>query len=531
MAPRSIGQYIARTYVDVMAFRFPFALCASLLMLGSARHDIVRVPQSDIDAVNARYAAFGLTLPRGGIVLPEPFEPPFSNRSFVVPLHWITDWKAAVGRTPPTTVVASAMRADLPTLRLLMKKTYAGWQTAAARGWSWDSWFAAWDARLAPHGDDPLSITDALDPWNALEDFQSDNHSHPILPGYVSYSLSARLEAAPQGPCDTLHLVSGADFPLATHDAGAQPHAALLWDGGRSSNAWYVAFPDRHGAAASIECAGHTIPLTMTAQPRTTEDQPQYRDLGEGIAYIRVPSLFTYKSDEDLDRAVDAAKGVGSERVVLIDLRGNRGGAAPLGMLSHWFTAAVRQNARFIGKRYGSQSCFTTSIGFNLGQFLADGLQAPLSGDQKTQLQAELDAIGDRAQDACDVNPVVVSSSVTLRDHAFNIRRSNLRQTRVIAIVDRYCGSDCEGLTMTLALMPDAVIAGTNTSGTIGFVEPGFFALPHTRLPFEIATARDDNYGDGRSEASYGIAVDVLLPTAGSQSIMSLRALAQFLSH
>jgi len=510
--------------------RLTLALFAFLILLGSGYRDVVRVPQSEIDAVNARYAAYGLTLPKDGIVLSAPYDPPFSNRSFIVPKEWIEQQDPRWGGTQQTAVAAAAVRADLPTLRLIMEKTYAGWQTAAARGWSWDAWFAKWDNELAKFGDEQVSPAAALEPWSRLEDFQSDNHSRPILPGFSSNSLSGQLASAPLAPCNELHMASGSALPIATSDAGAQPHAVQVWDGRHLSAAWYVAFPDRHGTATSIMCARHRIALTMTSQPRVMAENATYTNLGGGISYIRAPSLFSYKNDEALTRAVADARGVGTERIVLLDLRGNRGGAAPLGLLTHWFTAKELEHVFPIGTRSGTQSCFATGIGFNLGQLLSVGLKAPLSEDSKDLLQHQLDAIGNESPGQCDVKPVVLSGGVTLLDHRFTLKRSSWHQTRIVAIVDNVCGSDCEGLAMTLSLLPDTVLAGTNTAGTVGFVQPGFFVLPHSRLPFELATARDDNYGDGRSEASYGISVDVLLPTSTSQDVASLRALAEALS-
>jgi hypothetical protein len=96
--------------------------------------------------------------------------------------------------------------------------------------------------------------------------------------------------------------------------------------------------------------------------------------------------------------------------------------------------------------------------------------------------------------------------------------------------VDNECGSDCEGLVTTLAQLPDTVIAGTNTAGTIGFLQPGMFVLPHSKLPFMLAQGYSDVYGDGRSQAGYGLSVDILLATKESQSLPSLKGLAEALT-
>jgi hypothetical protein len=323
--------------------------------------------------------------------------------------------------------------------------------------------------------------------------------------------------------------VSG-DVTLPEDDAGKQPHRVLRWDGAKLLPAWYVAFPDRFGDAVSISCGTQVIPLTMTAQPKQNGIEEAYRDLGDGLAYIRAPASFSYENDDKFETMLGAVPTLEHRRVVLLDLRGNTGGAAPDGLLSKWFSEAQIGDARFMGRRFGTRSCYATGIGFNLGQILSANLEAPLSAENRVLLQAQLDAIGDDSADQCAPKPVSVSGKRDLRAHRFTVRRSDARRTRVIAIVDDHCGSDCEGLAMTLSVLPDTVIAGTNTYGAIGFVLPGFFVLPHSRIPFEIATARDDNYGDGRSESNYGISVDVLLPTEESATIQSLRALAVELS-
>jgi hypothetical protein len=64
-----------------MKVRHLFVLCcASAGLLGATSPPGVRVPQAEIAVVNARYSAFGLTLPKGGIILSRPFDPPYSSQ-------------------------------------------------------------------------------------------------------------------------------------------------------------------------------------------------------------------------------------------------------------------------------------------------------------------------------------------------------------------------------------------------------------------------------------------------------------------
>jgi hypothetical protein len=495
----------------------------ALGLLGTTVSQTVLVPQSDIDAENAYYASLGLTLPKGGVVLRDPFDPPYSNRSFVVPRSWLNE-----GPETPT-VVASALRADLPTLRFIMERTYSGWQTAADRGWDWDSWFRDWDQLLASSGDQTISLRSALAPWSALEDFQPDNHSHPMLLGFTGASLSATLARAPFGNCTALTTTSGREMRRSTMDAAQQPHAVQSWDAHELSAAWYISYPDRYGTIASITCGGQSIQTTMTAQPLLHVVTPFYKDLGDGVAYIRAPFAFTYKRDEAFRRLLAGIPDLGKARAVLLDLRGNGGGAAPTDILATWFTP---EQLSHVGVHHvGAPSCFALALQFNLGQlFLSNDLKPPLPNDIKALLQRQLDLLGNDSHITCDADASTTVARGALLDHHFSVADSDPHRTRLIAIVDNACGSDCEAMVSYIEQLPDTVIAGTSTAGTIGFTQPGMLVLPRSRLNVMLATSRDDAYGDGRSEASYGLAVDVLLPTSESQRLQSLAALARLLT-
>jgi hypothetical protein len=71
------------------------ALSLSLLAaIAAAPAASIRVPQAQIDTENARWSALGVKLPPGGIVLEHPYASPYSNRSFVVPFSWYSDFAA-----------------------------------------------------------------------------------------------------------------------------------------------------------------------------------------------------------------------------------------------------------------------------------------------------------------------------------------------------------------------------------------------------------------------------------------------------
>jgi hypothetical protein len=499
------------------------AACAALTVLGAAPP--VRVPQAQIDAENARWTALGVHLPKGGIVLADPYSAPYSTHSFIVPLSWYQQFSSELKTKHDYPVDAAALRDDLPTLRLLMEKTYAGYGTAAARGWNWNRWFADWDKMLAAQAHRKLSLREAFAPWGKLEQAQLDNHSG--IPGYtafVSGSISAVLASQPRGKCTSMRMSGGTRVALSPNDAGQQPHPVQVWDGAAFSRGWYVSYPKRDGNVQSLQCGNSSVAARLIAGGGAPPQRPQYESLGDGIAYLRMPS-FSDANDDALRNVLTKAQGLGKERVLLLDLRQNDGGNAPTDVLTNWFAESAIEQAAELSTQYGTQSCFRTALFFGLQQQLAAGLHPPASPAMTQFLQQIVDTLQQPV--TCDVEPSVQRSDRTLLDHHFTVAPQNDGQTRIVAIVDNGCDSDCEYLTYILSGLPDTVIAGTSTYGVMGFTQPGYFVLPHSRVPFRLALSRTDEYGDGRSVDGYGITVDVLLPTPESMSRKSLLALAK----
>ena len=498
------------------------AVACCLAVIGATP---VRVPQSEIDAENARWTSLGVKLPPGGIVVPQPYSPPYSVHSFVVPTEWYRTFGAALKANSELPVQASALRADLPVLKFLMQKTYAGYAPAQQRfKWNWDKWFASWDASLARSGQDRLPLTRAFAPWGKYEDVQLDNHSGIAgSTAFTSGSQSAQLAVKPAGPCTSLQTASGT-FALPLQDKGRQPHAVQAWNGSSFAPAWYVSFPKRDGAARGIRCGGASIALT-TVETAAAPATPSYEDLGGGIAYLRMPQ-FSDSAVEALRASLAKATGLGKERAVIFDLRGNEGGNAPADLLSNWFAQSAIDQASQL-RQVGTESCFRTALFFGLQQQLASGLKTPVPAGLAQFLQQVADLLKDPV--SCTPSPSVTQGSTGLADHRFVKSFSGEQQTRVIALVDNGCGSDCEYMTSILAGLPGTVIAGSSTYGVMGFTQPGYFVLPHSRVAFRLALSRTDTYGDERSVDGYGISVDVLLPSGASQSRNSLTALARAL--
>lgn len=503
--------------------RFALYCCAIFALLAAVNPSPVRVPAAQIDAENARWKAYGVTLPSGGIVLPQPYSPPYSNRSFIVPVSWYEDFRRAAG------VRASDLRADLPTLRLLMEKTYAGYSPAARRGWNWNKWFASWDARLAREGNATISMPSAFSSWADLERFQFDAHSGVLgVPPSPSGSSSYVLASAPAGSCSALRTGDGRTLPLSARDAGQQPHEVRAWNGKTFARAWYVSSPLFAGKAASIRCASRNITLAAISQTSSAPPAASYQTLGDGIAYVRMPS-FEPAADDAIRKALSQVSGLGKEQVVLLDLRGNNGGAIPLDLFTTWFSGGAVEDAAAAPSRIGTTSCFASALQFNEAQQFLAHVRLPVSPELKQRIQQMVDSAATTAPDACTVKPDVFKAQSDMSSHAFSVTRSGRDQTRVVAIVDDKCANECEILVSMLARLPDTVIAGESTFGALGFAQQGSFVLPHSRVPFRLALSRTDPYGDGRSVEGYGLSVDVLLSTSAAQQRDALVSLARAL--
>ena len=504
------------------------AVLAALILLAAGPAAPVHVPQAQIDTENARWTALGVKLPPGGIVLEQPFSPPYSNRSFVVPYAWYQSFYTAMRARKDVPVDASALREDLPVLRLLLEKAYAGYEPASSHGWNWNKMFEDWNASLTRGAGRSLSLTQAFAPWGRLQDAQPDNLSGiPQFTAFADGSQSAQLGSRPVGPCSELRLRSGQTAKLSEHDAGQQPHAVQAWDGARFSPAWNLRFPKRLGAAAGVRCAGRTIALR--AIPVVPASQtPVYQTLSDGIAYLRLPSFSDANADA-IRAALSKAPQLGKERLVIFDLRGNTGGSAASDILTNWFAESAIENANPIAQT-STTSCFNTALSFNFEQQLTGGLKPPASSGLQQALQQLVDSLKGSATPDCAVQAAPKPADRSMRDHQFELHPQEQGQTRVVALVDSGCTAECEYLTYVLGGLPNTVIAGASTYGVLGFSQPGYFVLPHSRVPFRLALTRNDPYGDQRSVDGYGLTVDVVLPSAQSQSMQSLRALAQLLA-
>jgi hypothetical protein len=488
---------------------------------------------AEIAQETAWLGSFGVN---GTPVIEHPFSVPLSHRSFVIPVSWyrtIADQRPELRRGE---ISADQLAADIPLLRMVMEKAYGGWEPAAKRGWNWSKWFDDWARQMADKKGQFVPMRTALSPFADLMDFQLDNHSGPLVSsfGIGSGSRSAVLAAPPTAACTEMKTSLGKTYSMDARDPGQQPRHALLSD--MSTAVWYLSYPNMRGEVAAVHCGDKWIEAKPAYQPqgadrvrnvlgmaRTSEDEPSFRAVSEAISYLRLPT-FSKQNGERL-RALIAGlpKSAGSEKLLIVDLRGNGGGDNPLDELRRWLDSATAKKARNSNTRLGN-SCLYAALRWGHTQLTMLGMQPPISEILKQRLQQEVDGLMQPSPEGCPVTFEEGKSD-------WNYRQHKLPATpRFLVLVDNGCGSDCEFMTYAFAAAPGTVIAGVNTYGVAQYIQPGNFLLPHSRLPFRIALGTSDLYGDGRSVDGYGLDVDVLLPGEADQSAERITKLAELLT-
>ncbi len=438
---------------------------------------------------------------KGNPLLQRPFATPLTNRSFIVPRAWY--------RHPPEKVSADSLRKDLPVLHTIMEKAYGGWASAEKRGWNWAQWFADWDKLLAASTGRTLSWEDALAPFAQLEDFQLDNQTAPLLPSieWASGSRTSMLQQLAGGNCSQMKFAGGRVLPINPEDPAQQPQRALLDD--LETLVSYISYPSRLGEMNAVACGGKWIDVKAVWRPadaNKTESTAGYRMVSKDIAYLR-PGIQVLPEI------------AGKEKLLIVDLRRNSGLYNPKEAFAPWadllnlniataFTARVRQ------------SCISPALHWGLTQQTTPTL--PVSDNVRGWTQSQVDHLMQGStSDGCRVKDDERKADWDFRTHEFT------GKARLLVIVDDTCGSYCEFIAYVLAHSRTTVIAGTNTFGGSQFVQPGYFVLPHSRLPFRMALQQSDFYGDQRSFDGHGFNVDVLLLSQQSQSQEAILTLAE----
>ncbi|HEY4360825.1 MAG TPA: S41 family peptidase [Bryobacteraceae bacterium] len=491
------------------------------------------ITPAEMAAESAWLASFGV---HGDTLTGSPFTLPFSNRSFIVPTA-----RLRLAKSELVDVNAADLRKDLRVLHQVMERAYGGWGSAESRGWDWKGWFSDWDRMLAHRGKKRIIVQEAFEPFEKLIAFQLDNHSGPVLANarFGSGSRTSLFELAPDGVCTDMTMAGGMKFTLDAKDPGQQPRRAVLRDA--STGVWYIAYPEKRGEAALVKCGGKWVPVTPAWRPErkeraknildlagTAEDAPSFRVMSPEISYLRLPT-FSKQNGELLRKLMAGVpESAGKEKLLIVDLRGNDGGDAPLEELSRWIDEETLRRASSFTRRL-AQSCVATALHWGYTQATMMPVQPPISDTLRRSLQTQVDGLAGTVADGC-IGTFTEERSAwnyTLRAHK---EHALPEHPRFLVLVDEACGSDCEFMTYTFATTSRAVIAGVNTFGVMQFIQPGYFMLPHSGVRFRIALGRSDPYGDDRSVDGYGLDVDLLLATAKDRSPEAILELARLLA-
>lgn len=491
---------------------------------------------AEINAENAYLKQFGLIVPDGNLLKEHPFEPPWTSHSLLVPSSWSEPGiRILLGSRR---VRADRLLSDLDVLEPVMQRAYGGWDSAEARGWNWNQWFADWRKQLAAKGAAELPFDEAFAPMDALIAFQRDNHTQiPLNRRSTSAgSQTAVLASAPSAPCMQIR-ASGQLFSISVNDAGQQVRKAKLWKSGMKSLADtnYISMPTSYGTPQALRCGDTWIPLQPINSAGGTRnlirnlvsrflkhDHTHIERLGDGIAYARLPE-FNWSNYENVSHDTWAHRQPG-DRVLIVDLRDNGGGDGNYGLetLRGWIDESRMVPSEDLGMQLNS-SCLYAPLRWNRS---IESTPTILPG-QREFLQGLLDLMAKPYPAGCPRTQDTKPPQWTYLKRRFDPKPGDLR---IIALVNSQCGSDCEWITAELASLPQTIVVGTNTFGVFQFVQPGYSVLPHTGLRYRIALGRSNDYGDDRSVDGYGLDVDVVLPEVDSLTPEQLRELAEIVA-
>jgi len=487
----------------------------------------VKVTPAEQKEEAAWFASLGVKPPAAAWPLEDPFAQPFTRRSLVAPTAWYR-------QNPPKTLRADLFREDVKLLHKIMRTAYGGWDSAQRRGWDWDAFFEGWDSALSAHGSEALSLSDAFAPWRKFMEVQLDNHSGPTSGGFATvghaFSWTAVLAQEPGGGCTEFRSAKGVTYPMDASDPAQRPRKR---EDSAGKPIVYIVTPHTKGPVVSVHCGAGWIPAEPAWMPeederaanirtlaQTGEDAPTFRSISPRIGYIRFPS-FSKKAVErtlQLEKTLEGQPH--NQELMIVDLRGNDGGDMRIQALNNW-TKLPNVGGR---TRLG-ESCLYPALRWGYMQSSSAGLKPPISDLRRGSLQGMLDALFHDDTPGCPVKFSETAAKWSYTEHRYPSKP--LGKTRLLALVDDFCGSDCEAAVQTIAAIPGSVVAGVNTFGVGGFIQPGYFILPNTRLPFRIALGTGDGYGDGRSFDGYGYDVDIVLPAKSDQSPENIVRLAE----
>lgn len=480
----------------------------------------------------------GLVVPGGSLLLEHPFSPPWTAHSLLVPSNW---FRAPVVKTMfgSRRVRADRLLADLDVLEPVMERAYGGRDTAAARGWNWDGWFANWRRELKADGHAEIPWNQAFAPVDALLAFQRDNHTQIPLMRHstVDGSQSAVLESDTASLCTRIR-ADDQIHPIAAIDAAQDVRSAKLWATSMISltPVSYIAMPGSYGTPEAVLCGGNWIPLLPIRnrgmgrarvllrgiQAQFRPNLPRLQRLGNGVVYVRLPT-FDEANYRNLHREEWPRREPG-DRVLIVDLRDNGGGSAGYGLaaLKDWIPETRMTRFQDFGTTLDA-SCLYLPLKWNAEV----DMNPSLSPDVRRDLQHLLNRMAQPYPPGCPRAVLTAPARWTYPEHHFAPQPGDLR---IVALVNSGCASDCELFAMQLASLRETIVAGDNTFGVGQFIQPGYSVLPNTGLPFRIALGYSNFYGDNRSYDGYGLDVDIVLPDVNTLQARELSEFAQIVA-
>jgi hypothetical protein len=523
---RSLWKRIAAWTTALLALLL-LAVVALLVAIAHRRSPIhLTITAAEIKTEDVRLQQLGLTLPNGSFLKSNPFQPPWTSHSLLIPPAWS---ESPIKTLLTRHVRADLLLADLDILQPVMERAYGGWDSAADRGWNWDQWFAAWRTQLAAKGTATLSLNEAFAPMDTLLAFQRDNHTQiPLARHTGDGSQTALLASPPSASCVEIR-ANGRTFPIAVNDPAQQIRTARQWMTGAPTfvDTHYISMPTSYGTPQALRCGDAWVPLQPIGGRRggvvsllnelweetVSRGDPAHVDqLGDGIVYARLPTFV--ESSYRQRTAQGWPQRQPGDRVLIVDLRNNGGNDADYGLdvLKGWIDESRMAPFDRIGSQIVS-SCLYAPLKWNY----------PIQGSNESS-QRMLDRMAQPYPPGCPRAVDIKPSQWTYLQRHFAPKPGNLR---ILALVNSHCGSDCELMTAMLASLPETIVMGANTYGVVQNVQPGYSVLPRTGLSYRIALGRSDYYGDNRSVDGYGLDVDIVIPEIDTLTPTQIHDLAE----
>ena len=398
----------------------------------------------------------------------------------------------ACGTPSKAEVSHPELRSDLELLELLLRQGYAGLEPTAATGLDWDGLFASmhadlddlpdpvsvarvqdWAIRyLEPTGDNHLSlwrvseegwwVTRAagrhLDAWVAELElsrdhegaWRSEEHDEQLL-GCEGWELQELLQ------------------PVLAHDDPVYlRHRPLLLS---------VADPPPLSCSFAGQDEPRSLPLRrLRGFAQRPPREPAWEQLRDGPVLTQRIANLSVQHQPELQHWVESAQAMREAPAVLLDVRGNAGGADTLVMrlFSQLSDAPLRYDDV---DRLDSTAATIAQANWYACQLARDGLDPELSAQwtrKREQIQAELQ---DWRDEGAPPWRTWHHHEVTTEGQA-----PEPWSGRMVVLMDHDCASSCETVPLLARQLPGTLLLGENSGGVGTFGEVKRFRLPNTGL-------------------------------------------------